>query len=94
MLAYGIDEERGGEHVRSDLTTCYLSDLMMFLQGAGHIAQYLLDVYGKDGFAMLVDEGGGYEEHDDVIIALPNTAEKGKLNVQIEVTSLGPADIT
>jgi len=29
-------------------------------QGAGHIAEYLLGVYGEDGFAMLVDEGGGY----------------------------------
>ncbi|KZV74556.1 carboxypeptidase S [Peniophora sp. CONT] len=71
VLAYGIDEERGGEH------------------GAGHIGPYLLDIYGKDGFALLVDEGGHYEEHDDVIIAFPNTAEKGKLNVQIEVTTLG-----
>ncbi|KAI0035355.1 carboxypeptidase S [Vararia minispora EC-137] len=71
VLAYGIDEERGGEH------------------GAGHIAEYLLKVYGEDGFAVLVDEGGGYKDLGNVIISSPNTAEKGKLNVQIEVTTLG-----
>ena len=67
------------------------TDSVMLRQGAGHIADYLLDVYGKDGFALLVDEGGHYEEHDDVIIAFPNTAEKGKLNVQIEVSFAGSA---
>ena len=30
------------------------------MEGAGALAGYLEETYGKDGFAMLVDEGGKY----------------------------------
>ena len=29
-----------------------------YVQGASHIAEYLLNQYGEDSFAMIVDEGG------------------------------------
>ena len=38
---------------------------------------------------MLIDEGGQYFIHDDVVMAVPNVAEKGALNVQIEVATPG-----
>ncbi|THH17830.1 hypothetical protein EW146_g3048 [Bondarzewia mesenterica] len=71
VLAYGIDEERGG------------------VDGATHIRDYLLAQYGPHAFSILVDEGGGYEIHNGVIFSAPNVAEKGKLNVRIEVTTPG-----
>ncbi|EIM86566.1 carboxypeptidase S [Stereum hirsutum FP-91666 SS1] len=71
VLAYGIDEERGG------------------VDGARYMKDYLLDTYGRDSFAMLVDEGGGYNSVHGVIFSTPAVAEKGKLNVRIEVNTPG-----
>ncbi|ETW79160.1 Metallo peptidase M20 [Heterobasidion irregulare TC 32-1] len=71
VLAYGIDEERGG------------------VDGASHIRDHLLKTYGRHAFSFLVDEGGGYEERNGVIFSAPSVAEKGKLNVRIEVTTPG-----
>ncbi|KAA1468984.1 carboxypeptidase S [Dentipellis sp. KUC8613] len=71
VLAYGIDEERGGR------------------DGATAIRDYLLASYGENAFSILVDEGGGYSDHNGVIFSSPSVAEKGKLNVRIEVTTLG-----
>ncbi|KZV64635.1 carboxypeptidase S [Peniophora sp. CONT] len=57
--------------------------------GAGALADYIVDVYGKNSFAFLVDEGGAYANHDGAVIASPGVAEKGYINVQIEITNLG-----
>ncbi|KAI0041286.1 carboxypeptidase S [Auriscalpium vulgare] len=71
ILAFGIDEERGG------------------LYGATAIRDYLLPKYGVNGISILVDEGGGYDDHSGVLFAQPNVAEKGKFDVRIEVTTPG-----
>ncbi|KAI0032673.1 carboxypeptidase S [Vararia minispora EC-137] len=71
VLAYGIDEERGG------------------VDGAKKIKDYLLGTYGCNGISLLVDEGGGWEDRSGTIFASPNVAEKGKLNVRIEVMTRG-----
>ncbi|KZV72467.1 carboxypeptidase S [Peniophora sp. CONT] len=71
VLAYGFDEERGGQH------------------GAQHISKFLLDTYGKDGVALIVDEGGEYDIRDNVVIAAPSVAEKGATNINVEVTTPG-----
>ncbi|KAA1468962.1 carboxypeptidase S [Dentipellis sp. KUC8613] len=71
VLAYGIDEERGG------------------IDGATAIRDYLLANYGENAFSILVDEGGGYSDHNGVLFASPSVAEKGKFNTRIEVTTLG-----
>ncbi|ETW78965.1 Metallo peptidase M20 [Heterobasidion irregulare TC 32-1] len=57
------------------------------LEGAGHLAVYLERKYGKDSFAMLVDEGGGYinQPGDNPILAFPEISEKGYLDARIEV---------
>ena len=50
-------------------------------------------MYGKDSFALLLDEGGDYEEHEDVIIAFPWATEKGEVNVQSEVNLLASRSV-
>ncbi|KAI6120771.1 hypothetical protein EDD16DRAFT_1558890 [Pisolithus croceorrhizus] len=61
------------------------------LEGAGHIAKYLEETYGHDGFAMLVDEGAGLSVNfgNNIYFAMPAVSEKGYLDVQVEVTSPG-----
>lgn len=71
VLAYGIDEEKGGNY------------------GAEPLAEYLTEVYGENSFALLVDEGGRYDDNGEIIMAAPSVAEKGYMDVQIEVTTLG-----
>ncbi|KAI1793445.1 carboxypeptidase S [Ganoderma leucocontextum] len=71
VLAYGIDEERGG------------------ISGATAIRDYLLATYGENVFSILVDEGGGYEVKDDVIMSSPGVAEKGKFDVRFEISAPG-----
>ncbi|OBZ66878.1 Carboxypeptidase S [Grifola frondosa] len=71
VLAYGIDEERGG------------------ISGATAIRDYLLATYGEYAFSILVDEGGGYTIQNDVIMASPGVAEKGKFDVRMEVMTPG-----
>ncbi|KAM5532363.1 hypothetical protein V8D89_013957 [Ganoderma adspersum] len=61
------------------------------LEGAGQIAKYLEREFGRDGFAILLDEGDYYGTPygDDVIFAMPSLSEKGYLDVRIEVTTKG-----
>ncbi|KIJ65717.1 hypothetical protein HYDPIDRAFT_39633 [Hydnomerulius pinastri MD-312] len=58
-------------------------------EGAGSIATYLEETYGRDGFALILDEGGGCEKDGDVIFANPSVSEKGYLDVQVEVSTPG-----
>ncbi|KAG5724904.1 Carboxypeptidase S [Termitomyces sp. T112] len=58
-------------------------------QGASKLAQALYEIYGKDGVALLVDEGGGFTEQNGTIMATPGIAEKGYLDVRVEVTMPG-----
>ncbi|KAH7908955.1 hypothetical protein BJ138DRAFT_1128023, partial [Hygrophoropsis aurantiaca] len=58
--------------------------------GAGQIAKYLEAQYGRDGFAMLLDEGGGIEDvGNGLFIASPSVSEKGYLDVKVEVRTPG-----
>ncbi|KAL6800942.1 carboxypeptidase S [Trichoderma sp. SZMC 28013] len=59
------------------------------LRGASSIAKHLEERYGKDGIAVILDEGGaGLQKVGDVIYALPAVYEKGYLDVwfDLEVT--------
>ncbi|KAJ6591664.1 hypothetical protein DFH09DRAFT_907487 [Mycena vulgaris] len=66
-------------------------------EGAGKIAVYLEETYGKDSFALLLDEGGwnplidGYGENvqGGLIFASPGISEKGYFDVKIEVYATG-----
>lgn len=58
VLAFGFDEETSGLFV-SLLSQCLLN-IVSYCgdQGAGKIGDYLLEQYGENSFALLVDEGG------------------------------------
>lgn len=58
-------------------------------QGAGHLAPFLYDRYGKDGIAALVDEGGGFTEAWGSIFAAAGTGEKGYTDVFITIRMPG-----
>lgn len=60
------------------------------LEGAGHIAPYLESIYGKDGIALIVDEGGlGLGEMFGAGFASPSTGEKGYLDVRFTLDTPG-----
>ncbi|KAI1796624.1 carboxypeptidase S [Ganoderma leucocontextum] len=73
VWAFGFDEEASGS------------------EGAGHIADFLEKEYGTNGFAALLDEGGKYSTPygPSVIFATPSLAEKGYLDVRLEVSTAG-----
>ncbi|KAL0937008.1 peptidase family M20/M25/M40 [Colletotrichum truncatum] len=58
-------------------------------RGAGHLAPTLIERYGKDGAAILIDEGSGFDTQWGQTFALPGTAEKGYIDVEIVVRTPG-----
>ena len=58
-------------------------------QGAGHLAPFLLQKYGKDSFAAIVDEGAGMGTAWGSTFAMPGVAEKGYIDVEIVVRMPG-----
>ncbi|KAJ7154545.1 carboxypeptidase S [Mycena filopes] len=57
--------------------------------GAAHLGPALLERFGPDSFALIVDEGAGFEEDFGAIFAMPGVAEKGHANVEIEIQTPG-----
>ncbi|AEO58252.1 hypothetical protein MYCTH_2305453 [Thermothelomyces thermophilus ATCC 42464] len=58
-------------------------------QGASHLAAFIQERYGKDGIAVIVDEGSGFEQAWGTLFAKPGTAEKGYTDVHITVRAPG-----
>lgn len=58
-------------------------------QGAGRLAQAILDRYGKDSVEIIVDEGSGLEKQWGTLFALPAVAEKGYIDVDVIVKMPG-----
>ena len=58
-------------------------------QGAGHLAPFLLDRYGKDSIAAIVDEGNGYGHSYGGVFAAPGVGEKGYIDVHVTVRMPG-----
>ncbi|TFY55688.1 hypothetical protein EVJ58_g8091 [Rhodofomes roseus] len=58
-------------------------------QGAKQIGRYLLDIYGENAFAMLVDEGDSIEDTYGAPFARPAISEKGYFDLQIQVSAPG-----
>ncbi|KAK6342359.1 hypothetical protein TWF718_007759 [Orbilia javanica] len=58
-------------------------------QGAQHIADHLLRTYGKDSFALLIDEGSSMQEVFGSNIMAISTAEKGFMNQRITIKTPG-----
>ncbi|KAI1505672.1 peptidase family M20/M25/M40 [Biscogniauxia marginata] len=58
-------------------------------EGAGHLARVLIDRYGKDGAAVIVDEGAGTTSVWGSTFAIPGVAEKGYIDVEIIIRMPG-----
>ncbi|KAF9073967.1 carboxypeptidase S [Rhodocollybia butyracea] len=56
---------------------------------ANALAKVLEDTFGQDAFAFIIDEGGGFKDIYGTIFATPSVAEKGYVDVKIDVTSPG-----
>ncbi|KAK4234962.1 hypothetical protein C8A03DRAFT_18225 [Achaetomium macrosporum] len=59
------------------------------LRGAAHLSAFIQKRYGKDGIAVIVDEGSGFEQAWGTLFAKPGTAEKGYSDVHITVRTPG-----
>ncbi|KAJ7503528.1 carboxypeptidase S [Mycena galericulata] len=57
--------------------------------GASELAKVLLNTYGEDAFAFIIDEGAGLIETFGIVAAYPGVAEKGYLDVVVQVTAPG-----
>lgn len=59
------------------------------LRGAGHLAPHILNRYGKNSIATIVDEGAGVTEAWGELYAAPAVGEKGYTDVKITVRMPG-----
>lgn len=59
------------------------------MEGAGHLAPFLLDRYGKNGVSIIVDEGSGVTSAWGSTFSLPGVAEKGYIDVDVIVRMPG-----
>lgn len=59
------------------------------VQGAGSLAEAILDRYGKDSVEIIVDEGSGLMKQWGTVFALPAVAEKGYIDVDVIVKMPG-----
>ncbi|KAJ9657727.1 hypothetical protein H2198_004142 [Neophaeococcomyces mojaviensis] len=57
--------------------------------GAGHLAPFILERYGHDGVAVIVDEGAGFDKTWGMRVALPGVGEKGYADVHITIRMPG-----
>lgn len=60
------------------------------LRGANHISQDLQDIYGPEGIAMILDEGGmGIKQLGNTLYAMPAVMEKGHVDIWYELHVAG-----
>lgn len=57
--------------------------------GAKNLAKWILEKYGPDSMAMIVDEGSGISPLYGGWFGLPAVGEKGYLDVEVKVETLG-----
>ncbi|KAG9073696.1 hypothetical protein FS749_014778 [Ceratobasidium sp. UAMH 11750] len=81
--------EKGFKPRRGILVGFGIDEEASGLYGAHKIAKYIEEHFGKNSVSALVDEGGGISNVGDIAIAMPAVAEKGHLDVQIEVATPG-----
>ncbi|KAI0352310.1 carboxypeptidase S [Trametes cingulata] len=81
--------ERGFQPTRGVVLAFGFDEEVSGLHGASSIAKHLLSTFGENAFLLLIDEGGGFAQEFGGVIATPAIAEKGYLDVRVEVTSPG-----
>ncbi|OCF30619.1 hypothetical protein I316_07747 [Kwoniella heveanensis BCC8398] len=58
-------------------------------RGAPAIRDWVISKYGKDSISLLIDEGSGIQEIWGRTFGLPAVAEKGTVNINVTVSTLG-----
>lgn len=58
-------------------------------RGASSLAAFIKERYGREGIAVIVDEGSGFEQAWGTLFAKPGTAEKGYTDVHLTVRTPG-----
>jgi Gly-Xaa carboxypeptidase len=81
--------EKGFEPARTIVLASGFDEEISGAQGARHLSDAMLKKYGKDSFALLVDEGGIFLDIEGSVIAIPGIAEKGKLDTKVKVMTAG-----
>ncbi|KAI0820814.1 carboxypeptidase S [Trametes gibbosa] len=81
--------ERGFQPARGVVLAFGFDEEASGIYGAASISKYLLSKHGKNAFLLLVDEGGGFSQEFGGVFATPAIAEKGYIDVRLEVTSPG-----
>jgi len=81
--------ESGFEPTRSTVLAFGFDEEVSGVRGASALGHYLESRFGEDAFAMLVDEGGKISEQYGGAFALPSVAEKGYIDVRLELTAPG-----
>ncbi|KAK7032737.1 carboxypeptidase S [Favolaschia claudopus] len=89
MTAIEVLLENGFTPTRTVVTAFGFDEEATGLEGAWELAKALLAAYGPDAFAFIIDEGDGLVKTFDTVVAYPCVAEKGYLDVVVEVTSPG-----
>ena len=51
--------------------------------GAGYLAPAVLDRYGQNGLAVIVDEGAGFDDKWGAKFAMPGVGEKGAIVLMV-----------
>lgn len=59
------------------------------LRGAGRLAEFLLERYGENGVAAIIDEGMGYTKAFGKGYAIPGVGEKGYTDIDVVVRTPG-----
>ncbi|KIY65075.1 carboxypeptidase S [Cylindrobasidium torrendii FP15055 ss-10] len=81
--------EKGFKPTRSIVLAFGFDEEASGLQGAFALSEAIVEIYGEDSIAFIVDEGGGFATTFDGVFATPGIAEKGYLDLRIEVAAPG-----
>jgi Gly-Xaa carboxypeptidase len=81
--------EAGFEPKRTLVLSFGFDEESLGYEGAGHLAPVILDRYGKNGVAIIIDEGGGVAEGWGTSFAVPAVGEKGYVDVLVTVRMPG-----
>ncbi|EKM81840.1 hypothetical protein AGABI1DRAFT_36060 [Agaricus bisporus var. burnettii JB137-S8] len=79
----------GYQPTRSIVLASGFDEEVSGLRGAATLAPVLQDLYGKNGFAFVIDEGSGFGKEYGTTFAMVGTAEKGYTDVEVKVASAG-----
>jgi Gly-Xaa carboxypeptidase len=89
LLAIDSLLEQGFSPARTLILSYGFDEESKGIEGAGHLARYLEETYGRDSFALLLDEGALYMDMGGIVFATPSISEKGYLDVKITLSTLG-----